>query len=35
MVIDGGHSVIWEQVANRVHAEQAIVHALVTARAQT
>ena len=35
LVIDGGHSVIWEQAANRVHAEQAIVHALVTARDQT
>lgn len=35
MVVDGGHSVVWEQAANRVHAEQAVVHALVTAWTQT
>jgi hypothetical protein len=35
MVIDGAHSVVWEQAANRVHAEQAVIHALVTAWAQT
>jgi ornithine carbamoyltransferase len=35
MVVDGGHSVVWEQAANRVHAEEAVVFALVTARAQT
>ena len=36
---DGGRtglaSVVWEQAANRVHAEQAVVHSLVTARRQT
>ena len=30
IVVDGGHSVVWEQVGNRVHAEQAVVHALAT-----
>ena len=30
MVVDGGHSVVWEQAGNRVHAEQAVVHALAT-----
>jgi ornithine carbamoyltransferase len=35
MVVDGGRSVVWEQAANRAHAEQAVVHSLVTARRQT
>ena len=34
MVVDGSRSVVWEQAANRVHAEQAVVLSLVTARRQ-
>ncbi len=30
MVIDGARSVVWEQAANRVHVEQAAIHALVS-----
>ena len=30
-VIDGARSVVWEQVANRVPAEQATIYALVRA----
>jgi ornithine carbamoyltransferase len=32
IVIDGRNSVVWEQVANRVHVEQAAIHALVGER---
>jgi len=35
MVVDGARSVVWDQAANRVHAEQAVVHSLVSARRQT
>jgi ornithine carbamoyltransferase len=30
-VIDGPHSIVWEQAANRVPAEQAVIYALVAA----
>ena len=35
IVVDGARSVIWDQAANRVHVQQAAIHALVTARYQT
>jgi ornithine carbamoyltransferase len=35
MVVDGGHSVIWEQAGNRVHAEQAAILSLLTPSAHT
>jgi ornithine carbamoyltransferase len=34
VVMDGARSVVWEQAANRVPAEQAAIHALVGARAR-
>ena len=30
MVVDGGHSIVWEQPGNRVHAEKGVVHAPAT-----